>query len=137
MKRILVGYDKSVTSEKALSLAIELSGKMEFEIVVAFVRSKYDLDFMKDSDITDIEAKKQVKEMIKDAVKTVIKSGIKVEGVILKGDPALKIMEYAEDKDIDLIILGATGIGDVGRYKLGGVAEKVTRYSKKPVLIAR
>ena len=83
------------------------------------------------------EIKERVKNMIKDAVKTVIRSKIKVEGVILKGDVAMKILEYSEDRDIDLIVIGATGIGDIGMFKLGNVAEKPIHYSKKPVLIAK
>jgi len=137
MKKILVGYDKSPGSENALSLAIELAEDRELELVILFVRSRYDKNFIKDNELDEAEIKERVKDMMKEAVKTVIRSNIKVEGVILKGDIAQKIMDYSEEKDVDLLIIGATGIGDFGRYKLGSIAEKLAHYSTKPVLIVR
>lgn len=137
MKKILVGYDVSNHSKKALNFALELAKTSEIELIVLFVRSKYDRSFIKEEDINDDEAKNKVKEMMKNAIKTVVRSGVIVEGVILKGDPALKILEYTEENDIDLIVIGARGIGDAGLYKLGSVAEKLARYSTIPVLIAR
>ena len=137
MKKILVGYDLSPGSEKALNLAIELARDRDVELAILFVRSKYDRNFIKENDLTEADIKERLKDMMKEAVKTVIRSDIKVEGVILKGDISRKIMDYSEEKDVDLVIIGATGIGDFGKYKLGSIAEKLAHYSTKPVLIVR
>jgi nucleotide-binding universal stress UspA family protein len=137
MKKILIPYDMSGASRKAMSFALELAKGSKSELVVLFVRSKYDDNFIKEAEVTEDEAKNKVKEMIKNAIKTVVRSGIKVEGVILKGDVAEKIIEYSDDNNIDLIIMGAKGITNSEKYKLGSVAEKVARYSSKSVLIAR
>ncbi|UCH88382.1 MAG: universal stress protein [Thermoplasmata archaeon] len=137
MKKILVGYDTSKHSDRALELAIELAKNSECDLITMFVRSKYDRSFITEASMPEEEVKVKMKDMMKDTVKKIIQEGVQVEGVILKGDVATKIIEYSLEHEIDLIVLGALGIGETEKYKLGSVAEKVVRYSNTPVLIAR
>ncbi|AKB28249.1 Universal stress protein [Methanosarcina siciliae C2J] len=64
-------------------------------------------------------------------------AGVKVEPLYLKGVPAEKILEYAEESDIDLIVMGTQGLTGVQRFLIGSVAENVLRHSKVPVMIIR
>ncbi len=64
-------------------------------------------------------------------------SGVKVNPVYLKGIPAEKILEYAEENDIDLIVMGTQGLTGIKRFLIGSVAENVLRHSKVPVMIVR
>lgn len=137
MKKILVCYDKSEDSEKALDMSLELVKDREIELAILFVRSKYDRNFIEGDDLSETDIKNQIKNMMKDTIKKVIRSKVKVEGVILKGDPTWKIIEYCGQNSVDLILIGATGIGSGGKYNLGSIAEKLARYSKIPVLIVR
>jgi len=57
--------------------------------------------------------------------------------VFLRGTPAEEILDYAEDNDIDLIMMGTHGLTGVKRFLIGSVAEKVLRHSKIPVMIIR
>lgn len=50
------------------------------------------------------------------------------------GDPAVAIIAYAVENDIDLIVMGTRGKTGFERYLLGSVAEKVVRTSPSPVL---
>ncbi|WP_135304792.1 universal stress protein [Haloarcula amylovorans] len=50
------------------------------------------------------------------------------------GDPAVVIITYAMENDIDLIVMGTRGKTGFERYLLGSVAEKVVRLSPIPVL---
>ncbi|WP_048044666.1 universal stress protein [Methanosarcina mazei] len=63
--------------------------------------------------------------------------GVKVNPVYLKGIPAEKILEYAEENDIDLIVMGTQGLTGIKRFLIGSVAENVLRHSKVPVMIVR
>lgn len=60
--------------------------------------------------------------------------GVEVEGEILTGAAYKKIIEYAKDHDVDLIVMGTHGRKGVSRVILGSVAEKVMRNSEIPVL---
>jgi nucleotide-binding universal stress UspA family protein len=50
------------------------------------------------------------------------------------GDPAVAIIAYAVENEIDLITMGTRGKTGFERYMLGSVAEKVVRGSPIPVL---
>jgi len=50
------------------------------------------------------------------------------------GVPVERILEYAANEHIDLIVMGTHGRGLVGHMLLGSVAERVVRRSSVPVL---
>lgn len=52
------------------------------------------------------------------------------------GDPAVAIVSYALENDIDHIVMGTRGKTGFERYLLGSVAEKVVRVSPVPVTTA-
>jgi nucleotide-binding universal stress UspA family protein len=54
--------------------------------------------------------------------------------VVLEGDPAQKIVEYAHDEHADLIVIPTHGYGPFRRFLLGSVAAKVLHDADCPVL---
>lgn len=50
------------------------------------------------------------------------------------GDPAVAIVAYAVENDVDLVVMGTRGKTGFERYLLGSVAEKVVRVSPIPVV---
>ncbi len=56
---------------------------------------------------------------------------------VVQGSPAPTIVDYAEQRDHDLIVLPTHGRTGISRYLLGSVTEKVVRLSGVPVLTAR
>ena len=57
-----------------------------------------------------------------------------IEGVVARGDPHQAILDYVDDADIDLIVMGTHGRSGLDRYLLGSVTEKVLRLTEVPVL---
>lgn len=57
-----------------------------------------------------------------------------IETVVLEGNPAQAIIEVANERDADLIILGTAGRGALARAVVGSVADRVVRTAKVPVL---
>ena len=53
------------------------------------------------------------------------------------GHPAETIIGVAEEDGADLIVLGSRGLGDVKRFLLGSVADRVAHHAHCPVLIVR
>lgn len=53
------------------------------------------------------------------------------------GRPVRSIVEYAEESDVDQIVMGSHGRSGVTRILLGSVAEKVVRRSPVPVTVVR
>lgn len=62
---------------------------------------------------------------------------VPVETTLLEGSPSQKIVEYAEEEDCDIIVMGTHGRSGVDRLLLGSVAERVVRTSSVPVLTIR
>lgn len=53
------------------------------------------------------------------------------------GDPAEVIVQYAEAKGCEQIVMGSRGLGAVGSLVLGSVATKVLHLAKVPVLLVK
>lgn len=62
---------------------------------------------------------------------------IDYEGVVVEGDPAHAILEFAEQNEVDMIIMGTLGKGGVERFLLGSVADKVVKHSKVSVFVVK
>jgi nucleotide-binding universal stress UspA family protein len=63
--------------------------------------------------------------------------GIAVEHATEVGKPARTIVKYAEEEDIDHVVMGSHGREGVSRILLGSVAETVMRRSPVPVTVVR
>lgn len=59
------------------------------------------------------------------------------EIVVIRGNPVDEILEQAEKRDCDLIVMGTQGHGFLEDVLLGSTARRVIRRSKKPVLVVR
>jgi nucleotide-binding universal stress UspA family protein len=60
-----------------------------------------------------------------------------VERLVSEGDPAREIVRSAHTRDVDLVVVGARGLGTLGRFLLGSVSEAVLHHMDRPVAIIR
>ncbi len=60
-----------------------------------------------------------------------------VDGYVRVGMPVSDILEYVDDADVDLVVMGTHGRSGLDRLLLGSVTEKVVRASPVPVLTVR
>lgn len=124
-KRILVPYDGSEHSERALAHAIRIAGAMRAEITLLHVLHPPDLGWeSEDRDMLD-EARKKAEE-----------AGVKATAKRVGGSPREEIAKEAE-QGYDIIVMGSRGLGGLTHILLGSVAEYVVRHSKYPVMIVR
>ncbi|MFB6137194.1 MAG: universal stress protein [Halobacteriaceae archaeon] len=62
---------------------------------------------------------------------------VTVETAIELGRPARRIVAFADEQPVDLVVMGSHGRSGVSRILLGSVAESVVRRSPVPVTIVR
>lgn len=62
------------------------------------------------------------------------KREVETTAAVRRGNPHDDILGYAEDHDIDVIVMGTHGRTGVKRALLGSVTENVVRHSEIPVL---
>jgi|SRR6185436_7904807 len=60
-----------------------------------------------------------------------------VERQVLLGPPADVLLAAGAKPDIGLVVIGARGLGTLGRLLLGSVSENVLRHADRPVLIVK
>lgn len=57
--------------------------------------------------------------------------------VVTSNSPALTIVQYAKETNIDLIVMGTHGRGAMAHLLMGSVAEHVVRTAPCPVMVVR
>jgi nucleotide-binding universal stress UspA family protein len=60
-----------------------------------------------------------------------------VEGSVARGTPHRAILDYVDENDVDLVVMGTHGRTGIDRYLIGSVTEKVVRLSDVPVMTVR
>lgn len=138
---ILVAYDGSKASEKALQQAIKLTGsKQGTRLTVANVSARSSLlvaglGFVPPEGYLDSvqEYEKALQERVKAEIAELPYANI----VGLTGKPATAILDYAHDNYCDLIVMGSRGLGAIQEWMLGSVSHHVVQKARIPVLIVK
>ncbi|MFP3984765.1 MAG: universal stress protein [Candidatus Bathyarchaeia archaeon] len=125
MKKILVGFDGSEYSKKALIEATEIAQKFSAEMVVVNV---YNEPFGHDLTQKVLEKARVISE----------DGEVKFELVsVLSSDTAGALVEAAKKDKVDLIVVGSKGMGAIRAHVLGSVASDLSHSSPVSVLIVR
>jgi len=148
-RKILYPTDFSDDAKKALEYVKRLKEAGTKEVVILHVIHEYGLDsVLEGCEWAGLEVEKCKEDVLGDIVKDkeakakkILEEiqGIGIKGVIRVeiGNPASKILEVSEEKNVSLIVMGAHGERKVLELLLGSVTEKVVRHSKIPVLVIR
>lgn len=141
-RNIVIATDGSENTQKAISYGIEIA-----KLSGATVHALYVVDISSFSSIPmssegGWEAMYEILKTEGEKAVYVVKNqgeaaGVDVREVVLEGHPTNEIIGFAENNNIDLIVLGTLGKTGLDRFLLGSVAEKVVRSSKVPVMVVR
>jgi len=138
-QEIVIATDGSENNLRAISYGIKLAKLSGATVYALHVIDTYSLS---QSWTAGRETMYEVLRM--DGQKATLKikecgeaSGVEVKEVLLEGHPSSEIIDFAENNNIDLIVMGTLGKTGLDRFLMGSVAEKVVRNSKVPVLVVR
>jgi nucleotide-binding universal stress UspA family protein len=132
--RILIAYDGSEASQRALDRVIRFIREAEVALVTVARPIYRDPRYTGYADPKDEEEQRDVLYAARD---TLARSGIAATGYAPVGDPADEIIETAKAFEADLIVIGARSLGTVGRLVLGSVSTKVMHESGSDVLVVK
>ena len=141
--KMLLATDGSEEAELAARAAVELANSTSSELHVVYVEPLP--DFMKSGAGTP-GFDRELYEMIeKEARETLRKLmwRVKVAGGIIAGSHlrmgvvAEEIVAFAEELEVDLIIVGSRGLRGIRRTLAGSVSESVFRHARCPVMVVR
>lgn len=137
---VLVPTDGSKGTNRAVEHALSISEKYDATAHVLYVvnTSAYST-LPADSNWESITAalEDEGEEATGEIASQLQDAGVEVETNVEEGVPHKTILSYADEKDVDLIVMGTHGKTGLDRLLLGSVTEKVVRASERPVLTVR
>lgn len=135
---ILVPTDGSPAAESAIEHAVDLAKRYGARIhglyavdATSFASVEVGTDLVVDALETEgTEAVARIERAALDA-------GLDVVTTVSSGTASRSILEYADEHDIDLVVMGTHGRRGVERFLMGSVTERVVRNADVPVMTVR
>ena len=143
MKTILVPCDFSKPAIEAFKLAVDIAAQSHGTVIVLHVIYHpvvYDPNYIGDTMLfnpafiasLEDQAKKEYEKMVKAHGR-----GLTTNLQLVSGGIVESIKELCDEKKIDLVVMGTSGVSGVEEILIGSNTEKIVRFSKVPVLAVR
>ncbi len=135
---ILLPFDGSETSKKAMARAIEMSKTDGSQITVLYVIPRYEemVEFFRTDSIKN-SLRKEAEKVIKEAEKAAKDHGVAVKTEIREGHVADEIIRASETLMSDLIIMGTYGWRGVNKALIGSTSNHVVTLAACPILVVK
>ncbi len=136
---IVVAFDGSEPSQRALRRGVKLAIDLELglKIVHVFPREAdasagfgSALENAEDSPAAQLAG--QAASLAEDMAGA---QALDIEPVVLDGDPAHALLDYLDECDRPIMVMGRRGHGALSALLLGSVSDKVVRHAHCPVMI--
>ena len=151
LSKILVAIDGSHASFDAVDYAIMLAKQHNSQLILLHVLHPveyysslqfFEVQQPQDSSVLIEQAKTEANKWFDDIKKKIrentLEKPIKIETTIIVSTTIVdSILDYAEDKDVDLIVIGTRGQSGIKKLLLGSTASGVVTYSSCPVTIVK
>jgi nucleotide-binding universal stress UspA family protein len=138
-RHILVPTDFSDTARDALHAALDLVRGSQTKLsIVHVIRDVWHQAWTVEAGVDLAAMDRDLREHARVALQALLaREGLATAGVstaVLVGTPHVAIVQYADEHDVDLIVMGSHGHGPIHRFLLGSVAERLVRAARCPVL---
>ena len=137
MRNILIATDGSDGGRAAVATGLELAEAAGAEVTVLYVRGPIEIlgePFYQRKLSGQLKAARSV---VNAALATASERGVPARGEIAEGDPAKVILQLAESRDADLVVVGSRGLGQVSGALLGSVSRAVVHGANRAVVVIK
>jgi nucleotide-binding universal stress UspA family protein len=142
--RILVPQDGSELAKQAVGPAVEIAKRFDATIVLArAVHVSFGAmgdAYMATPDLYNdlyTQAQSEAQANLQAVAAEIQAAGVKVEAVILEGEPAGALVDLEASGQIDLVVMSTHGRSGLARFVYGSTAEQLLRHGTKPVMLIR
>ncbi|MGH9358235.1 MAG: universal stress protein [Terriglobia bacterium] len=140
IEQILCPVDFSEVSKKAFEYAVSLAQRYKAKLYV-----QHSIEPVTVFSYESFPGWSEMYEILKSGAETSMSELMSLPGSqavhpepsILVGTPSESILNFAEKKSIDLIVMGSHGRRGMDRFVMGSVTDRVLRKAKCPVLAVR
>jgi len=142
-RSIVVGIDGSDTATEAVRQATSLASSVGARIELVSAYEPVSDARLRESVVVPrdlhwiINPREDVEATLEAAACEVRDAGVQVEVFARQGDPADAILDVAEERGSDLIVIGNKGMTGAKRFLLGSVPNKISHHAPCSVLIIR
>lgn len=139
IKKILLPIDFLKSNEEIVNYAIFWAETCNAEITVLHVLTPLSRYYhLGATNIFSREVEGESQRLMDEFMDTMfIGRPVKVKSAIIQGDAAGEILTYAQNNEIDLIIMTTYQRTDLGRFVMGSVANKIVKSATPLVLTLR
>jgi nucleotide-binding universal stress UspA family protein len=137
---ILLPTDGSEGTEGAITHAFDIAKTYDSTVHALYVIDLKEVNAIEHTfDLTEYtdEFRSQGESVLEELEARAEDAGIEITTVLDEGIPHEVILDYSDDEEMDLIVMGTHGRTGLDRYLVGSVTEKVVRLSDVPVLTTR
>lgn len=137
--KVLVAYDGSKPSKKALDKAVEISTKLGAELMLLTVTEPVCPIGITEADCAKMDEilRKETEDVLDNIKFDLEKKSLKVKKFVKKGNAADEILKLAEKESIDMIVLGSHGRHGAKKFFLGSVSSRVSAHAPCSVIIVK
>jgi len=139
-ERILVGFDGSAHSRRAVEVAGEIAGRFGSTLTIAIVRpTKPTEELARLEALVPIDRDgRSLSSLLDEMRTTALAHGAKVlEPVMLHGEVLDSLLAYLAKNPQDLLVVGSRGLSPGRRLLLGSVSSGLVNTAQCPVLVVR
>jgi nucleotide-binding universal stress UspA family protein len=133
--KILIAYDGSPQSERAVEVGLRLAAQIDARVLVySVVRPPEPAARVELNAILD-DAKEHYSANFSRLRQLAADHSLSIDTEIAVGHPAEHIVHRAEEVGVNLIVMGRRGQSSFHRWMLGSISERVLRYAHCPVMV--
>ena len=135
LKKLVVGVDFSVKSDRAVAVALQLAASNGGSVVV--VNAVPGMPEVVPTDAPADERGESIERRLRELAATLSKSsGMTVDyGTVQGSDAAAALNEFVAHWGGDALVVGSAARTGLGRILIGSVAERLVATAKVPVLV--
>jgi nucleotide-binding universal stress UspA family protein len=138
-QKILVAYDGSEGSKKALRAGIQLAKRLEVDLYSISVEEGLPYYAATVGEVEELkdDADTFFKKITKEAWDEAALEGVNLHATVLPGHEVETIITFAKEGRFDLLIIGFVGYSNVFGRIMGSTSQNLTRLAPCSVLVAK
>lgn len=140
-KPVILGFDGSAASRKALSFAAQFAHRFNAPVVVIHVIdwSPFEIQTLEENEQRPVRRRELIQadreQLFPPVLSALADAGVEAEATVKFGHPAEVLSAEAKARDALALVVGKTGLSKVKNLLFGSTASNAALLSERPVIV--
>ena len=133
---VLIPTDGSGGAKRGIEYGLDLASRHNAAVHLLYVLDElvHETPALSSSELFLEKLEQSGQAHLEEAAEMAESNGLEVRKACVRGRPSEAIIDYADDHDIDIVVMGRHGNPDPTHYHIGSCTDRVMRTSRIPVL---